>query len=150
MIAAYAEACAAAPEYLVLYRVGEFYEILHQAAATVSRTLGIQLTRRRQKDADDIPMCGIPAPTSGAAIARLLAAGHKVAVSEQPSQSGGPRPLRLMTPATSVDADVVATGRPNNLVVAHAEDDAVGLAWIDLCQTTSGTGPSAFSMQARG
>ena len=139
MIAAYAEACAAAPGCLVLYRVGEFYEILHQAAATVSRTLGIQLTRRRQKDADDIPMCGIPAPTSGVAIARLLAAGHKVAVSEQPSQPGGPRPLRLMTPATSVDADVVATGRPNNLVVAHAEDDAVGLAWIDLSTGEAGT-----------
>ena len=50
MIAAYAEACAAAPGCLVLYRVGEFYEVLHQAAATVSRTLGIQLTRRRQKN----------------------------------------------------------------------------------------------------
>ena len=67
----------------------------------VSRALGIQLTRRRQKDAADIPMCGIPAPRSAPAIVRLSAMGHKIAVSEQPASSGGER--------------------SNNLVVAHAE-----------------------------
>ena len=61
---AYAAAQAAAPDHLVLYRVGEFYEVPGRSAATVSRALGIQMTRRRQKDADDVPMCGIPAGTS--------------------------------------------------------------------------------------
>ena len=84
---AYAAARAAAPGHLVLYRVGEFYEVLGDDAATVSRLLGIQLTRRRQKDAPDLPMCGIPAGAAGAAIARLLAAGRKVAVSEQPARA---------------------------------------------------------------
>ena len=79
---AYAAAQAAAPDHLVLYRVGEFYELLGRSAATVSRALGIQLTRRRQKDADDMPMCGIPAGTAEQVVARLLAAGHKVAISE--------------------------------------------------------------------
>ena len=137
MILAYAAAREAAPGHLVLYRVGEFYEVLHEAALTVSRALGIQLTRRRQKDAPDVPMCGIPASSSAAAIARLLTAGHKVAVSEQ-AVDDGPRPLRLMTPATSVEAGVIAEDRANNLVVAHAEDDAVGLAWIDLSTSESG------------
>ena len=46
---AYAAAQTAAPGYLVLYRVGEFYEVLGQDAATVSRALGLQLTRRRRR-----------------------------------------------------------------------------------------------------
>ena len=139
MVAAYAAACAAAPGHLVLYRVGEFYEVLGDDAATVSRLLGIQLTRRRQKDAPDIPMCGIPAGAAEAAIARLLAAGCKVAVSEQPAEPAGERPLRLMTPGTSVDAAVLAAGRPNTLAVAHAEGEAVALAWTDLSTGEAGT-----------
>src|ERR1700722_3085200 len=70
MMVAHAAACAAAPGHLVLYRVGEFYEVLLDDAVVVSRALGIQLTRRRQKDAADIPMCGIPAATAGSAVNR--------------------------------------------------------------------------------
>ncbi len=132
MVVAYMAARTAAPGHLVLYRVGEFYEVLLGDAVTVSRLLSIQLTRRKQKDAADIPMCGIPAPSAEAAIARLLAAGRKVAVSEQPAQQSGERHLRLITPGTSVDADVLAPGTPNNLLVAHTEGDKVGFAWIDL------------------
>ncbi len=139
MVAAYAAAGAAAPSHLVLYRVGEFFEVLGDDAATVSRLLGIQLTRRRQKDAPDIPMCGIPAGAADTAIARLLAAGRKVAVSEQPVEPAGERPLRRMTPSTSVDADVLAAGRPNTLAVAHAAGEAVALAWTDLSTGEAGT-----------
>ncbi len=129
MMLAHAAARAAAPGHLVLYRVGEFYEVLLDDAATVSRALGIQLTRRRQKDAPDIPMCGIPAAAASSAVTRLLTAGFKVALSEQPTDASGDRPLRLMTPGTSVDTDVLAEGRSNNLTVALAEGEAVGFAW---------------------
>ena len=84
MMLAYAAAQAAAPGYLVLYRVGEFYEVLGPHAQTVSRALGLQLTRRRQKDGDDVPMCGVPAGASGLATARFLAVGHKVVLSLRP------------------------------------------------------------------
>src|SRR5580692_2398622 len=97
MMVAHAAARAAAPGHLVLYRVGEFYEVLLDDAVVVSRALGIQLTRRRQKDAADIPMCGVPATAVVSAVNRLLAAGHKVALSEQPADPSGDRPLRLMT-----------------------------------------------------
>ena len=150
MVAAYADVARSTPGHLVLYRVGEFYEVLQDAASIVSRALGIQLTRRRQKDAPDIPMCGVPASGFNTAAARLLALGHKIAVSEQPLTAGSPRPLRLLTPATSVDPEVLAGSVPNNLVVAHASDDAVALAWIDvstgetgLCRTSlDGVGPA--------
>jgi DNA mismatch repair protein MutS len=111
MMVAHAAARAVAPGHLVLYRVGEFYEVLRDDAVVVSRALGIQLTRRRQKESADVPMCGIPAATAGSAVSRLLAAGHKVALSEQPVDPSGERPLRLMTPSTSVDPNVLADGR---------------------------------------
>ncbi len=139
MVQAYAASRAAAPGHLVLYRVGEFYEILFDDAATVSRLLGITLTRRQQKNAADIPMCGIPAGSADGAVARLLAAGRKVALSEQPVGGSGERPLRLLTPGTTVDAGVLAADRPNNLVVAHAEGGMVGFAWMDLSTGEGGT-----------
>ncbi len=132
MLAAHAVARAAAPGALLLYRVGEFYEILFDDAERASRALGIQLTRRRQKDGDDIPMCGIPASSANGAINKLLAVGFKVAVSEQPSERSGERSLQLMTAATSVDPDVLIAGRPNNLTVVLAQEQSVGFAWIDI------------------
>jgi len=139
MMSLHAAARAAAPGHLVLYRAGEFYEMLGPDAAIASRTLGIQLTRRRQKDAADIPMCGVPASTLDATTARLLAAGHKIAVSEQATEDGGDRPLRLLTPGTSVDAAVLAADQANNLTVAFAEGEAVAFAWIDLSTGEAGT-----------
>jgi DNA mismatch repair protein MutS len=139
MMLAHAAARAAAPAHLVLYRVGEFYEVLLDDAAVVARALGIQLTRRRQKDAADVPMCGIPSASAGSAVNRLLAAGHKVALSEPPADPSGTRPLRLMTASTSVDPDVLADGRANNLTVALTEGEAVGFAWIDLSTGEAGT-----------
>jgi DNA mismatch repair protein MutS len=148
MMLAHAAARAAAPGYLVLYRVGEFYEVLFDDAIVVSRALGIQLTRRRQKDAADVPMCGIPSATADLAVNRLLAAGFKVALSEQSADPSGERPLRLMTPSTSVDPDVLADDRANNLTVALAEGEAVGFAWIDL--STGETGTCIASLKACG
>ena len=149
MMSSHAAARAAAPGHLVLYRVGEFYEVLGPDAAIASRTLGIQLTRRRQKDAADIPMCGVPASTLNATTARLLAAGHKVAVSEQATEDGGDRPLRLLTPGTSVDAAVLAADQANNLTVAFTEGEAVAFAWIDLSTGEAGTCIAALEGRGR-
>ncbi|RYF04420.1 MAG: hypothetical protein EOO40_11235, partial [Deltaproteobacteria bacterium] len=132
MMTAYAAVQVAAPNHLVLYRVGEFYEALGKDAAVVSRLLSVQLTRRRQKGVTDIPMCGIPTGTSEQAFAKLLTAGYKIAVSEQPGQDAGERPLRRLSPATSVNADVVPGERTNNLTVALTEGKAVAFAWVDL------------------
>ena len=68
MMAAHAQASAAAPGYLVLYRVGEFYEILGSDAPIASRALGLQLTHRRQRDAPDVPMCGVPSASAAGAV----------------------------------------------------------------------------------
>ena len=127
----------------MLYRVGEFHEVLGDDAATVSRLLGIQLTRRRQKNAPDIPMCGIPAGSAEAAIARLLAAGRKVAVSEQPAEPAGERPLRRMTPGTSVDADVLVETMPDILPASgRLSPSKIGFWTSPLSATASAGRPS--------
>ncbi|MBL6082518.1 DNA mismatch repair protein MutS [Belnapia sp. T18] len=139
MMQAYAALRTAAPDHLILYRVGEFYEILGPDAQAVSRALGLQLTRRRQRDAADVPMCGIPAGSAEGMIARLLSAGHKVAVSEQPVLAGGERPLQRLTPSTSVDGAVLTPNRPNVLAVAFAAGSVVAFAYIDLSTGEAGT-----------
>ncbi len=148
MMLAHAAAAAAAPGHLIFYRVGEFYEVLGADAPVVARALGLQLTRRRQKDAGDLPMCGVPTAAANSAVTRLLAAGYKVALSEQPPEPGSERPLRRMTPSTSVDAAVLTEGRPNNLCVALSEGDSVAFAWTDL--STGETGTAKVSLNGSG
>ncbi|WP_161993743.1 DNA mismatch repair protein MutS [Muricoccus nepalensis] len=70
---------------------------------------------------------------------RLLSAGHKVALSEQPPSPGGDRPLQRLTPGTSVDAAVLAPGRTNNLAVAFTAGETVGFAWLDVSTGEGGT-----------
>jgi DNA mismatch repair protein MutS len=138
MVSAYAGVKESLPGFTVLYRVGEFYEVLLADAAKVSRALGIQLTRRRQKNADDIPMCGIPAAGAQAAVARLLGAGMKVALSEQAAEPGGRRPVRLMTPGTTLNDDVLCARLSNNLLLVDAHADMASYAWIDLSTGEAG------------
>jgi len=113
MMVAHAAARTAAPGLLcfLLNRVGEFYEVLLDDAVVVSRALGIQLTRRRQKDAADVPMCGVPAATAGSAVNRLPGSGTQGRVVRTAALILWRTPLRLMTPGTSVDPDVLADGR---------------------------------------
>ncbi|AOX18403.1 DNA mismatch repair protein MutS [Kozakia baliensis] len=132
MVTAYRDLKARHPDFLVFYRVGEFYEILETDATRVSQMLGLQLTRRRQKDAPDIPMCGVPSGRAEEATERLLRAGYHVALSEQPEEPGGDRPLRLLTPGTSVQDAVLDARAPNGLVALYALGAVVGLAAIDL------------------
>ncbi|TDG25767.1 hypothetical protein E2C05_25525 [Paracraurococcus ruber] len=72
-------------------------------------------------------------------VGRLLAAGHKVVVSEPPPEPGSRRLLNRLTPATLVDDAVLASGRPNSLAVALGAGQAIGLAWTDLSTGETGT-----------
>jgi len=130
---------------LVLYRVGEFYEILDGDARIVSRVLGLQLTRRRQKDSDDVPMCGIPAGSLDSMAARLLSQSYKLVVSEPAADPGAGRLLRVLTPGTSVALDVLDPGRPNNLMVARADGQAISFAWMDISTGEAATATASFS-----
>lgn len=73
------------PGYLLFYRMGDFYELFGDDALVAADILQITLTRRRtaRPDDDGVPMCGVPFHAAEAYIAKLLQAGHKVALCEQ-------------------------------------------------------------------
>ena len=94
------------PDYLLLFRLGDFYEAFHEDAAIAARTLDITLTSR-QKGEGAIPMAGVPHHAVDTYIARLIRAGLKVAVCDQvEAASARGRQLirrevvRLVTPGT--------------------------------------------------
>ncbi len=68
---------------VILFRMGDFFEMFHQDAETAAPVLGIALTQRNKKDADSAKMCGVPYHSIATPIAKLLAAGHKVAICDQ-------------------------------------------------------------------
>lgn len=68
---------------VVLFRMGDFFEMFHQDAELAAPILGIALTCRNKKSSDETKMCGVPHHSIAAHIAKLLAAGHKVAICDQ-------------------------------------------------------------------
>src|ERR671915_197971 len=83
MMEQYIEIRAANPDCLLFYRMGDFYELFFADAETASRALGIALTKRGKHQGLDIPMCGVPVERADDYLQRLIALGHRVAVSEQ-------------------------------------------------------------------
>ncbi|MFW6681537.1 DNA mismatch repair protein MutS [Komagataeibacter intermedius] len=131
--------------YIVLFRVGEFYEILDADSRTVGRVLGLQLTRRRQKESDDVPMCGIPAGSLDVMAGRLLAQGYRLAICEQPTELGAERPVHRLTPGTCVALEVLDAGSSNNLMVALSDELSVSFAWIDISTGEAATATASLS-----
>src|SRR5205807_2338116 len=82
MLRQYHEAKAQAGDALLLFRLGDFYELFYEDARIASQVLGITLTSRAKGD-DRVPMAGVPHHSARGYIARLVAAGHKVAICDQ-------------------------------------------------------------------
>src|SRR5262245_13506431 len=83
MMEQYVEIKAANPDYLLFYRMGDFYELFFADAEMASRALGIVLTRRGKHLGKDIPMCGVPVERADEYLHRLISLGYRVAVCEQ-------------------------------------------------------------------
>jgi DNA mismatch repair protein MutS len=129
-------------EHLLFYRMGDFYELFFDDAATAARLLDITLTRRGQVNGQPIPMAGVPVHAVDGYLARLLRAGVSVAICEQigdPATSRGPverRVQRVLTPGTLTD-EALLDARAESLLAALAPaagDDAAiaGVALLDL------------------
>src|SRR3712207_3781730 len=68
---------------VLLFRMGDFFEMFHEDALIAAPILGIALTQRNKKSADDTPMCGVPHHSIAGPIGKLLTVGHKVAICDQ-------------------------------------------------------------------
>jgi DNA mismatch repair protein MutS len=143
------------PHALLLFRLGDFYELFYEDAMIASRELQITLTSRNREKGQPIPMCGVPYHAADGYIARLIRAGFKVAICEQMEQPGPGKKLvrrevsRVITPGTATDVAVLDS-RENNFLAAVAQNGsagAIGLALVDLStgefQATEFLGPTA-------
>src|SRR6201988_2904532 len=83
MMEQYIEIKAANPDWLLFYRMGDFYELFFADAEIASRALGIALTKRGKHQGADIPMCGVPVHAADDYLQKLIGAGFRVAVCEQ-------------------------------------------------------------------
>src|SRR5215217_981051 len=148
------------PEAILLFRVGDFYEMFFEDAQEASRLLSIALTSRDKNSAHPVPLCGVPYHAATGYIAKLLKAGRTVALCEQvedPKLAKGlvrREVVRLYTPGTLVDTEFLSPVESNYLAAMSIRytpnrSPVIGLAalevstgefWITECQ-----GPLAVS-----
>jgi DNA mismatch repair protein MutS len=133
---------AEAPTALLLFRMGDFYELFLEDAATAARALDIALTHRGEHLGQPLPMCGVPVHAHEAYVARLVKAGHAVAIAEQTedpkaAKTRGSKSIvnralvRVITPGTLTEERLL-DGRRANWLMAVFPGAEAGLAWADI------------------
>jgi DNA mismatch repair protein MutS len=126
------------PDAILLFRMGDFFETFYEDAVTAARVLGIALTSRAREGERRIPLAGVPHHAVDTYIARLVRAGHKVAVCDQvedPREARGlvkRRVVEVITPGTVTSALLLEDKENNYLMAFACEKGACGLAWTDL------------------
>ena len=117
---------------LLLFRLGDFFELFFDDAVTASKLLGLTLTKRQ-----DYPMAGLPAHSCDTYVTKLLAAGKKVAICDQaePAKPGKlvRRQLtRILSPGTTLAANQLDAARNHYLAALAINDEGLHAAWLDL------------------
>ncbi len=120
------------PDALLLFRLGDFYEMFFEDAQAGAHLLNLSLTAR-----NGVPMCGLPHHAAGGYIARLLKAGRKVALCDQTEEA---RPGKLvqrevtqiLSPGTHFDERMLVAERNNFIAAVHPSGKIFGLALVDL------------------
>ncbi|MDE1984778.1 MAG: DNA mismatch repair protein MutS, partial [Gammaproteobacteria bacterium] len=126
------------PDILVLYRMGDFYELFYDDARKASRLLDITLTQRGQSAGAPIPMAGVPYHQLDNYLAKLVKLGESVAICEQigdPAAAKGPverKVVRIVTPGTVTDEGLLEERRDNLLAALHMQAAHYGIAALDL------------------
>lgn len=125
------------PDKLVLYRMGDFYEVFFDDARRAAKLLDITLTARGESAGAPIPMAGVPFHSLDGYLARLVRAGETVAIVEQvgvPGLTKGPverKVARIVTPGTVTDANLVDPRRETILAAVALDASRAGVALIN-------------------
>jgi DNA mismatch repair protein MutS len=125
------------PHALLMFRLGDFYELFFEDAVIAARDLEITLTSRNKEKGAAIPMCGVPYHAAEGYIARLIQKGHRVAICDQMEDPRMAKKLvkreltRIVTPGTAMDANLVRS-RENNYLAAVARGSRFGVAHVDV------------------
>src|ERR1700734_1037579 len=154
MMAQYLQIKAAHAEYLLFYRMGDFYELFFDDAARASEALDIALTKRGKHAGDDIPMCGVPVHAAEAYLEKLIRSGFRVAVCEQIEDPAEAKKrgykavvkrevVRLVTPGTLTEDSLLEARAANVLASLGRSGGAFALASADMSTGDFRVGPVA-------
>ena len=125
-------------DYLLFYRLGDFYEMFFDDAILASRELELTLTGRDCGEAERAPMCGVPFHSAEGYIGRLIEKGYKVAICEQtedPSLAKGlvkREVVRVITPGTLIETNLLSENKNNYLCSVYLNDYECGLCFADI------------------
>jgi DNA mismatch repair protein MutS len=129
------------PDTLLLYRMGDFYELFYADAEKAARLLNITLTQRGQSAGAPVMMAGVPFHSVETYLARLIKLGESVAICEQVGEVGaakGPverKVVRVVTPGTLTDSELLNDKTESVLLAVHqAPRNQLGLAWLAVTQ----------------
>lgn len=141
MLQQYLEIKGQFEDAILFYRMGDFYEMFFDDAITAAKVLGITLTSRSNKDDEHrIPMCGVPFHSASGYLAKLITAGHRVAICEQtedPALAKGivkREVVRVLSPGVVTDSQIL-DDRSNNYICAltrPAKAPMYGLSFLDV------------------
>ncbi len=136
----YREAKEQHPDGILMFRLGDFYEIFFEDAEIAAPIMGVTLTSRPLGKASRAPMCGVPHHAWQAYVGKLLRAGHKVVICDQVEPAGKHKVVRrdvtrVLTPGTVVEDAYLDPSRANYLVAAWTRGADSGLA---ACEVSTG------------
>lgn len=124
-------------EYILMYRLGDFYEMFFYDAIIASKELDIVLTGKDCGLGERAPMCGIPYHSIDNYISRLVSKGYKVSICEQvrdpdTNEVTGREVVRMVTPGTVTDPNMLDAGKNNYIVSVCCKDQQACLCFIDI------------------
>ncbi len=118
---------------ILMFRLGDFYEMFFEDASIAAPALGLTLTKR-----NGVPMCGVPYHAIDSYLAKMVRAGMKAAICEQmenPAETKGivrREVTRIITPGTVTEAAILDSARNNFLAAMHRDQGSVDIALLDL------------------
>jgi DNA mismatch repair protein MutS len=126
------------PNVLLMFRLGDFYELFYEDAITASRELEITLTARNKEKGQPIPMCGVPYHAAEGYLSRLIQKGYRVAICDQMEEAGPGKKLvkrevtRVVTPGTATESSLLRSHENNYLASVFRNGSRAGLAHADI------------------
>lgn len=125
-------------DYLLFYRIGDFYEMFYDDAKVASRELDLTLTGKDCGEKERAPMCGVPFHASEGYIGKLIEKGFKVAICEQTEDPATAKGLvrreviRVVTPGTVLETNLLSETKNNYLCTVYVGEFASGIAFADV------------------
>ena len=138
-------------DYILFYRLGDFYEMFFDDAVTASRELELTLTGRDCGEAERAPMCGVPFHAAEQYIGRLIDKGYKVAICEQVEDPALAKGLvkrdiiRVVTPGTLIETDLLSEKKNNYICAIYFGESDYGICFCDV--STAKICATSFSKQ---